>query len=286
MADNMTIYAHIIDGIVFEYRCNEDKAANPAHYPHVHRFCELYFYLAGNCSYMIENGMFQVTPGTVIFTRPGELHSVKINEPCLYERCYFQIHAGAFEFLGADAARETMRCFFDRDFGMGNAAVLSSEMARSCERRIRRTCELLRSGSSDAKSLALAELLVLLHDINVSRDGTNLLNNPTANGLIGDALRYINSNLSELRSTAELASALFVSREYLSRKFSLVMGVSLNRYITVKRVELAKALLQEGASLESVCEKCGWMDYSYFIRVFRQETGMTPMRYRSLKHHP
>jgi AraC-like DNA-binding protein len=41
-------------------------------------------------------------------------------------------------------------------------------------------------------------------------------------------------------------------------------------------------MLREGNSLNEVCESCGWTDYSYFIRVFRQETGVTPMGYRRI----
>ena len=61
------------------------------------------------------------------------------------------------------------------------------------------------------------------------------------------------------------------------------MGLTLNRYITLKRVSCAKRLLEQGHSLNDVCTACGWQDYSYFVAVFRREVGMTPMKYRSFK---
>jgi hypothetical protein len=117
-----------LEGIRLEYRKDVSRKESAQHYPHTHEFCELYFYLGGECSYMVENGLYDVAAGTVIFTRPGELHSVRIDEQCTYERCYYQIHPRALDFLGADAARSALRCFFNRPFGVGNSAVLPADV--------------------------------------------------------------------------------------------------------------------------------------------------------------
>jgi len=269
-----------LEGIRLEYRKDVSRKESAQHYPHTHEFCELYFYLGGDCSYMVENGLYDVAAGTVIFTRPGELHSVRIDEQCTYERCYYQIHPHALDFLGAEAARSALRCFYNRPLGVGNSAVLPADVMERCHGRLFHSMGLLQAHSADARSLALADLLSILNEVNTVCDNSLDAHVHVQNGLIDAALRYINTHLAELSSTDELAAKLYVSREYLSRSFSRVMGIPLKRYITIKRVELAKVMLQDGCALDVVCERCGWTDYSYFIRVFRRETGMTPMRYR------
>ena len=101
--------------------------------------------------------------------------------------------------------------------------------------------------------------------------------------IVNTAMRYINDHLADIRSPSDLAAQLYVRREYLSRQFTTHIGITLGRYLTMKRVALAKSLLSQGQgkSLEEICMLCGWQDYNYFITVFRQETGETPMRYRN-----
>ena len=70
--------------LAIEYHESDDVVGTLTHYPHTHNFCELYFFVGGNCSYMVENSVFKLRPGMVVFTRPGELHSVKIDDACKY----------------------------------------------------------------------------------------------------------------------------------------------------------------------------------------------------------
>ena len=47
------------------------------------------------------------------------------------------------------------------------------------------------------------------------------------------------------------------------------------------RIEYAKGLLEKGKlTVAEVCEKVGYGNISYFIKVFRETTGMTPAVWR------
>ena len=269
----------IINPLRFRYVSDNAVVKDVHHYPHTHDFCELYFYIGGNCSYMVENGLFSLTPGTVIITRPGELHSVMIDSECMYERAYYQIYGGAFDFFGN---KSVMRCFYDRPFGMDNTLVLDDASFGRCLERLRRSAHTSENGGVDRNLRMFSDALEILYEVNACfdrRDG--IQKNKPRDELVNSAMRYITQNLSELHSTAELASKLYVSREYLSRRFSDCTGMTLSRYMTLKRIELAKSMLADGRELADVCGECGWRDYSYFIAVFRREVGMTPVRYRS-----
>ena len=120
---------------------------------------------------------------------------------------------------------------------------------------------------------------VVSHISKAKTGSVGLLSSP----IVNTAMRYINDHLADIRSPSDLAAQLYVRREYLSRQFTTHIGITLGRYLTMKRVALAKSLLSQGQgkSLEEICMLCGWQDYNYFITVFRQETGETPMRYRN-----
>ena len=57
------------------------------------------------------------------------------------------------------------------------------------------------------------------------------------NPIVNSALQYINQKFRTISLLNELADNLFVTQEYLSRRFSKGVGISLNRYLTMKRVD-------------------------------------------------
>lgn len=72
-----------------------------------------------------------------------------------------------------------------------------------------------------------------------------------------------------------------MSHSQLHRKLSALTGLSINRYIRHLRLERAKELLLNPAlSITAVAYDTGYKDPSYFGRVFKQETGMTPAEWQ------
>ena len=252
----------IITGVRYFYLTSEENPTQSQHIVHSHNICELYFFVGGECSYIVENGVYKLRKGTVVFTRPGEMHGVHIDADCIYERCYFSISPDIVTTLEAP---ELLRCFYNRPHGQLLGKINT----------------LMEQNQQDAKTLALAAFLEILHDINCCVDDSHLLiERSERSPLVNRAMRYINLNLAEIRSTADVAAALYVQREYLSRKFSENTGIPLNRYITLKRIARAKIELIQAKSIAEVCTLCGWKDDSYFITVFHREVGMTPMQYK------
>ncbi len=61
-----------------------------------------------------------------------------------------------------------------------------------------------------------------------------------------------------------------------------VFGISFHQDVIQSRISLAKYLLLTTAqSLPAIAAKCGYEDDKYFLRQFRQMTGMSPNTYRS-----
>jgi AraC-like DNA-binding protein len=85
-------------------------------------------------------------------------------------------------------------------------------------------------------------------------------------------------------SVARLARALGCSADYLSRRFHEERGITLTAWITRERMDIAKDLLADPQrNVAEICWACGFNAPSYFIRVFRQQTGTTPRAYRMTK---
>lgn len=71
---------------------------------------------------------------------------------------------------------------------------------------------------------------------------------------------------------------------YLSHLFKEKTGESYSAYLKKIRIQKAKKLLeQNNCSITEVGVMTGYNDTSQFIRVFKQEIGMTPKKYRDEK---
>lgn len=87
-----------------------------------------------------------------------------------------------------------------------------------------------------------------------------------AHGAVGDAV--ITSGIAE-RS--------------LKRRFKSATGSTLIDYVQNLRVEEAKRLLESTAdAIDEISSRCGYEDASFFRRVFKRRTGLTPGEYRRM----
>jgi len=67
----------------------------------------------------------------------------------------------------------------------------------------------------------------------------------------------------------------------LKRRFKIATGSSLIERLQDLRVEAAKQLLEAGTkSVDEISVEVGYEDASFFRRLFKRRTGLTPSQYR------
>lgn len=99
---------------------------------------------------------------------------------------------------------------------------------------------------------------------------------------IGLALQYIDEHYrKETLSLKEVSKQVGISDSYLSLLFKEEMGIGFIQYVTRKRMELAKLMLQETKqkALE-VSYEVGYSDYSHFNKAFKKYCGVSPLEYK------
>jgi len=95
------------------------------------------------------------------------------------------------------------------------------------------------------------------------------------------AERYIWENYTRKISLKEIALASGLSAPYFSTIFKEEMGENLSNYLNRLRVEKAASmLLATDIPISEVASACGFEDQSWFSKIFRNNTGLTPGKYR------
>lgn len=96
-------------------------------------------------------------------------------------------------------------------------------------------------------------------------------------------LAYIEASLESDIRLNDLAAEACLSPFHFSRLFRKATGLSPHRYVTDRRVQMARDKLSaDTASLVDIGLDCGFGSQANFTRVFRKATGITPGQYRDL----
>jgi len=104
------------------------------------------------------------------------------------------------------------------------------------------------------------------------------------NSVVVQIQNYIREHIAEDLNRESLAKVTFLSVDYISHLFSQKTGQCLSDYIIHVRMEKAKQLLRgTNIPVARVAIGVGYNNISYFSRLFKRETGMTPQRYRKLQ---
>lgn len=96
------------------------------------------------------------------------------------------------------------------------------------------------------------------------------------------SLTYIRKNIGSRLNIEQLADKACMSKDHYIRVFKHETGETPNAYITKRKMEKAElTLLTTDLPVKSIADLLGYDDYSYFNRIFRKNSGMTPLQYRA-----
>lgn len=99
--------------------------------------------------------------------------------------------------------------------------------------------------------------------------------------IVKNAAEYITQHFSEDISLAKVADTLHVNTSYLSTLFRQATGTTFKEYLNRIRIEEAARLLSNtDYPVMEIAIACGYKDQSYFTKVFKKLTGLTPRQYR------
>ena len=101
--------------------------------------------------------------------------------------------------------------------------------------------------------------------------------------LVRQAMAYLHEHYADPISREDLARHVGLSDDYLTSCFHKELGLTPIAYLNRYRIQQAKQLLTHThKSITEIALDVGFSGSSYFSRIFRRETGMSPEAYRRL----
>ena len=98
---------------------------------------------------------------------------------------------------------------------------------------------------------------------------------------IRQMLSFIEMHYTQPIRVQQIADSAFISRRECMRVFRNIIGLSPIQYVIGLRVQKAKQLLLEtDRPILDICVSCGFQNQSYFTKIFRERTGLSPLQCR------
>ncbi len=254
---------------------------------HGHDFLELTYLLRGRAEHCIDGTTGALSVGDYLIVDYGSRHRYCNREAEPFENfdCIFLPELLDPALKGVRSLRAVLEhyllhfsmrspcqnpagmIFHDQD---GRVLKLLSKIGEELQKREAGYCEMVRC--------YLVEILLLTMR---QMDGVQR----AAGEITEQIAAAVAEHYKEPLTLSDLAKQMNYSLPYLSRRFKEENGVGFSRYLQRYRVARACRLLSDTRmSVGEVAEAVGYHDSKSFAQLFKQETGLSPIRFRKHKN--
>lgn len=233
------------------------------------------FCLSGTARYHItreqQSQVVELRRGAAIFVPPG---------------CLMEPHSGSrYLSLGVVFTPEMTRFLLARKDARGHRFLLAHHSPALADEETLQLCQML--GKTSARTVDDSFLLKLFQLLLIKSRELTEREAPVSSSRKAwftwqSACQYMQENFSQPIGRAEVAAFLNLHPNHLSRLFTRCGSVSFNHHLLGIRLRHAKQMLADPAlNIGDIATACGFTDTNYFVRCFRKETGIPPVRWRS-----
>ncbi|OPJ62868.1 AraC family transcriptional regulator [Clostridium oryzae] len=245
---------------------------------HIHDCYEIYYSISGGQQFLIANKLYDIKPGDLFVINQFESHYVSQINKQVHERIVISIHP---DFLKSVSSSKTdlEYCFTHRNVENFSHKI---ELDKGQQNRfiyfISKILSAEGFGSDRIEYSCFIELVTYLTKMFVDNKNSTL-SYYKYNNQAQEIISYINDNVLKDITVKHLAEHFFLSESYICRIFKQTTGTTINKYITARRISIAKSKLSNGTAISDVYLQCGFNDYSNFLKSFKKAVGVSPKKY-------
>lgn len=276
---------HILQNSPVIFRYKDISTANFPGFYHYHRGIEILWVHQGKGHLMVNRKMYALGPGSVMILQPFQLHRIHfdVSEECPYERSVLTFEPSTFApfFKGFPAILRFFEHIWKDELASQVISMGSDTtyITAVLERFGRIMSE--RKGKDQPEAAAQMILAIFGYLHSLMDEGIPGQGSPRAERHAEKIMHWVEEHYAEPFDLSELARELHLSKHHISHLFRAETGSSITDYVMARRIRQACWLLKtESLSVEQVGIRVGIPHFSYFCRLFKKITGLTPKQYR------
>ncbi len=246
--------------------------------PHKHDFYLMLLFTKGHGTHHVDFNKYQIKPGTVFMMSPGQVHSWELSEDV---DGYVFFHSKSFYDEGYTNEKITNYPFFNSILNQPLVLVKKPNLA-SIEELFK---EILQEYKQD-KQLKFSKLHALVNILYVELARIYNTGNEVENEKYLSAVRkfeaLVDTNYREMKFPAEYASLMNITERHLNRITKTCLNKTPTEMISDRIILEAKRMLVHSKyTIAEVAGYLGYFDSSYFSKLFKKKTKLTPKQFLS-----
>ncbi|MBS6398266.1 MAG: helix-turn-helix transcriptional regulator [Clostridiales bacterium] len=253
---------------------------------HWHDELEWIYVEEGTLSITAHGACFSLSAGEFCFMNAGEVHAISAVGSSLHHAVVF--HPSMLDFALYDACQHN----FIQPVTSGHlrfpamSASIADPSAQayilSCLKQITRLYHSLPRCSLLSIKLLLLQVLETLFIQDALEENVQAEKERSSIDRLKHVIDYIKENLSQTIALEQLSSLAHMSPTYFCHYFKRQTGKTPVQFINEHRIQHAAKLLTETEqSVSEIALACGFDNFSYFTRKFREYQHVTPRQYRA-----
>ncbi len=257
------------------YLCNEENTMDI----HIHDCYEMCFCISGDKHFLIDNKFYDVFPSDLFIINQFESHYLTNVDYKASERIVVFIHPDFLKKLSSDRT-DLSTCFTNRTQRYTHRLKLTQDQQERFLYYTDKITSVDSYGGDIIEKACFMELLVMINRIYLENSVVDSdVNDFKYTIQVEEIIQYVNQNICKPISIEFLAKHFYLSDSYICRIFKSATGTTINKYITARRISIAKSLLSSGMSVSDVYSHSGFNDYSNFLKAFTKAVGVSPKKY-------
>ena len=266
-------YNSVLDSLFFHHTISQGHGKRKTNDRLSHSQFELVYLIDGEVEYAIEGEEYLAKPGDLLVVAPNAIHVLHSKEGARYERIVLLFDVAFFNRILGDAVFESVL----KD--SRTHRILPKEIV--AQTKIEEIMRAITQTEEKQKYIPLHVLSLVLNLI-IEMDKALECTKQTSvaplhlDAIVKKTVEYVNENIEKPLHLDEIASVLYVSKSTLCHKFTRCMGVSVNQYVTLKKIHYAAGLMKSGLSAAEACAAVGYEHYTTFYHNYKKVMGEAP----------
>ena len=257
-----------------------DRQCTPSNL-HCHDYYEIYFYHRGDILFFVDDNIYNVCPDQFVIIPPFLMHGVVERKELIeYERGSLYMSSKAL--INISFGQINLEQYINDIISSGYCFNMTNNISTQVKELIckaQKSCKsVLPLDKFSVYSHISSIFSIIFHAASVSPLISPVTSDKSLNY---DILHYIDNHFCDDISISSIAKHFGISESGLMHTFSDYTNHSIYNYVLYRRITRAKELMYTDMSLNDIAYKCGFNDYSNFLRAFKKQTGMSPKNYRS-----
>lgn len=234
--------------------------------PQSHNYYELVFYATGTGKTTINGELYNYSAGDIAIMTPNTVHDEETSSVS-------DVYCCLFEYNGDIELKNGLYKIFKKqtnDVELYDKFLLLFKNIRD---ELRHKFNMY----DEYLNLILSQILIIFLRINI--------NMHSSSDSIEYVKLYMKENFSKPINFYILADHIGYSYDRFRHSFKERNNISPGKYLLNIRISRAKEMLEKGSMpIKRISELCGYQDVSRFIQIFRNEIGVTPLKFRQMLH--